>query len=376
MKTRYLVDLIDRKLEDCRVLGKEYTDQEWKALIHSCIADVDARVCLDEKEQEQLFRYVFNGSRRLGILQPFMEDPSINEIMVNGTDYIFVEQGGSLVETGERFVSREDLTHVIQHMVSWVNRTVNESHPIVDARLPDGSRLHAVLYPVALNGPVLSIRRFKERVLTADDFLAWGSMSQEEYLFLDHAVREGKSILFAGGTSSGKTTLLNVLSASIPEEQRVVSIEDSAELRLHRSNCVRLETREANSEGKGGISMRDLIKASLRMRPDRLIIGEVRDVAAMDLLTALCTGHTGSMATIHANSAQDSLVRLETLALWEGHVSVESIRRQITSGIDLVVFLRRDSQMKRRIEEIIEVQDYQKGQISCRPLFQEGRSLL
>ncbi len=372
MEMRYLVDLVDRRVASRVDWGKEYPDQEWKHLIHSCMEELDSRLELGPEEKEEIFWKVFNGRCRLGILQPFLEDPSINEIMINGTDYIIVERDGRLIETKERFVSRDKLTHVVQHMVSWANRTVNESHPIVDARLPDGSRIHAVLFPVALNGPVVTIRKFAETVFDLDQLISFGTLTEEERDFLCDAVRSGRSILFAGGTSSGKTTMLDILSGFIPEDQRLVAIEDSAELRLYRPNCVRLETRTANSEGKGSISMRQLIKASLRMRPDRLIIGEVRDASAADLLTALCTGHDGSMATIHANSANDSLIRLETLALWEGHISCETIRRQIVSGIDLVVFLRRDDKMRRKIKEILEVCSYVNGQIVCRSIFRAG----
>lgn len=284
------------------------------------------------------------------------------------SDGIFIEKDGALLECEERYRNKDELFHTIQSMLSWANRAVNESSPIVDARLSSGARINVVLNPVAINGPIVTIRKFAQRQYTMEDFIANRTLTQEMADYLKHAVSERKSILVSGGTSSGKTTFLNMLAFFIPADKRIVTIEDSAELRLPHRNVVRLETRNANTEGQGEIKMRALIKTALRMRPDRLIIGEVRDESALDLLTAMCTGHNGSMSTIHANSAEDTLVRLETMALWEGHINSTAIRRMIVSGVDLIVFLER-SEEGRFVKELAEVRKCEAKEVLLERIF-------
>ncbi len=368
IEAKQLAEIVDRKLGRLMDMAREYSDAELKSLIRSCIEELEQKipmVCLD---RETLLADVFNGRRRMGIIQPFMEDGAVNEIMINGTDGIFIEKDGALQECAQRYQNQEELFHNIQTMLSWANRTVNESSPIVDARLSGGARINVVLNPVAINGPIVTIRKFAEHRYTMEDFLRNGTLTQETADYLIRAVSAGKSLLIAGGTSSGKTTFLNMLASFIPAEQRIITIEDSAELRLPQRNVARLETRTANTEGHGEIKMRALIKTALRMRPDRLIIGEVRDESALDLLTALCTGHRGSMSTVHANSAEDALIRLETMALWEGHVGSTAIRRMIRSGLDIIVFLERTGK-KRFVKEVAEVREIETDKILLERIF-------
>lgn len=335
-------------------MTREYSDIELKRLIVECVDSLLTKIPMVSVDRKHLVEEVFNGRRRTGIIQPFLEDDTINEIMINGTEGIFVEKDGDLVDSGIRYSNKEDIFHNIYTMLSWSNRVVNESNPIVDARLSGGARINVVLDPVAINGPIVTIRKFTKKQYTIEDFINNGTITVEIARFLEKSILDGKSIVVSGGTSSGKTTFLNMLSGIIPENKRIIVIEDSAELTIKKPNIVRLETREANTQGKGEIKMRALIKTALRMRPDRLIIGEVRDESALELLTAMCTGHKGSMATIHANSAKDTLVRLETMALWEGHVHSEAIKRMIISGVDIIVFLERNEN-GRMVKEVAEV---------------------
>ena len=335
-------------------MTREYSDIELKRLIVECVDSLLTKIPMVSVDRKHLVEEVFNGRRRTGIIQPFLEDDTINEIMINGTDGIFVEKDGDLVDSGIRYSNKEDIFHNIYTMLSWSNRVVNESNPIVDARLSGGARINVVLDPVAINGPIVTIRKFTKKQYTIEDFINNGTITVDIARFLEKSILDGKSIVVSGGTSSGKTTFLNMLSGIIPENKRIIVIEDSAELTIKKPNIVRLETREANTQGKGEIKMRALIKTALRMRPDRLIIGEVRDESALELLTAMCTGHKGSMATIHANSAKDTLVRLETMALWEGHVHSEAIKRMIISGVDIIVFLERNEN-GRMVKEVAEV---------------------
>ena len=335
-------------------MAREYSDIELKRLIVECVDSLLTKIPMVSVDRKHLVEEVFNGRRRTGIIQPFLEDDTINEIMINGTEGIFVEKDGDLVDSGIRYSNKEDIFHNIYTMLSWSNRVVNESNPIVDARLSGGARINVVLDPVAINGPIVTIRKFTKKQYTIEDFINNGTITVDMARFLEKSILDGKSIVVSGGTSSGKTTFLNMLSGIIPENKRIIVIEDSAELTIKKPKIVRLETREANTQGKGEIKMRALIKTALRMRPDRLIIGEVRDESALELLTAMCTGHKGSMATIHANSAKDTLVRLETMALWEGHVHSEAIKRMIISGVDIIVFLERNEN-GRMVKEVAEV---------------------
>ncbi|NLN05196.1 MAG: CpaF family protein [Clostridiaceae bacterium] len=372
---KYLVDIVDQYVNSKMDLTRDYSDYEMKTLIGGCVDSLAKRIPMSLEMREDILTRVFNSKRKLGILQPLLEDVTINEIMINGTDNIFVERNGVMELVKERFNSKDRLFNLVQTIVSRVNRTVNESNPIVDARLEDGSRINVVLHPVAINGPVVTIRKFSDKPFTMEKLVEIGSITREESEFLIKAVKSRMNIFVSGGTSTGKTTFLNVISTYIDKDERIVTIEDSAELMLAHANIVRLETRDKNSEGKGEISMRQLIKASLRMRPDRLIVGEVRDESALDMLVALNSGHDGSMSTGHANSPSDLLVRLETLALWEGNVSSEAIKRQIASGIDLIVHLKRNPVMERKVAEIVEVCMYKDGEIVLNPLFKDGKKV-
>ena len=375
MKLDYIADIIDRQVTERIDAGRELSDSHLKELIEDCASKVFQRAGLSSDDKEYIVKKIFNGRRRYGVIQPFLEDMSVNEIMVNGTGDIYIEKDGCMINTGERFRNKDSLYNAIQSMAALSDRTVNESMPIVDGRLQDGSRINAVLYPVALNGPVVTIRKFSQENFTPEMMVETGTMTREEASFLENAVKSGFNIFISGGTSTGKTTFLNMLSSYIPEQERIITIEDSAELRLNHKNLVRLETKSSNSEGVGAVSMRQLIKASLRMRPDRIIIGEVRDESALDMLQALCTGHDGSMSTGHANSPSDMLLRLETMALWEGHISSEAVRRQLAMGLDLIVQLRRNSDMKRYVHEIAEVTEYKDGSVLTNSIFKQGEKV-
>lgn len=329
-------------------------------------------------EKKELAGYLYSAVRQLDVLQSLLEDPSVTEIMVNGPGTIFLERNGVMEKSAASFASAEKLMDVIRQIAGSCNRVINERSPIVDARLPDGSRINAVSSPVALDGPYLTIRRFPEKTLTLDDLMAAGSLSAEAAALLRLLVRARYSFLISGATSAGKTTFLNALSEAIPAEERVITIEDNAELRLcGLPNLVRLEAKEANMEGAPQIPIRRLIRSALRMRPDRIIVGEVRGEEAVDMLQALNTGHDGSLSTIHANSAEDALSRLETMVLLGCALPPEAVRRQIASGIDLIVHLRRLPDCTRRVTEIAELCGINGSAFLIEPLFvyrpEEGR---
>lgn len=351
-------------------LSRELTDEEVLDVIDAAIVENSQVEYLSLAEKKQLQKALFDGMRRLDILQELVDDPTVTEIMINGAAHIFVERRGKLTEWNKRFSSKEKLEDIVQQMVSFSNRAVSKAHPIVDARLPDGARVNVVLDPVALDGPVITIRRFPEHPITMDQLVAWGSVTQEAVDYLKEAVVEGKNIFISGGTGSGKTTFLNALSQFIPSQERVITIEDNAELQiLHVPNLVRLEARKANTEGTGEITLRDLIRTSLRMRPDRIIVGEVRGSEVVDMLQAMNTGHDGSLSTGHANSAADMLSRLEMMVLMGMEIPLEAIRRQIASAIDLFVHLGRMPDGSRRVLEIAAVQGCEEGVIKMEPLF-------
>jgi len=326
-----------------------------KAIDNVLLSDEEARWA-PLKKIKQVREEIFCSLRRLDVLQPFIDDPTITEIMVNGAENIYVEQAGTVKKAVCQFENKEKLQDVIQQIVAGCNRVVNEASPIVDARLPDGSRVNIVMAPVALNGPIVTIRRFPEKPITMEDLIRWHSITPEAAAFLEKLVRAKYNILISGGTGSGKTTFLNVLSGFVPREERIVTIEDSAELQLQGlDNLVSLETRNKNAEGCQEISIRDLIRASLRMRPDRIIVGEVRGAEAVDMLQALNTGHDGSMSTAHANSAGDLLFRLENMIMMGMDIPLNAIRRQISTGVDIIVHVTRMRDKSRRVEEIREV---------------------
>lgn len=338
--------------------------------IRQAMAQDETIAGLPIADRKRLFDEVFNALRRLDILQPLIDDDAITEIMVNGSARIFVEVAGELMATDLKFSDQKRLENVIQRIVSSVNRTVNTASPIVDARLYDGSRVNVVLPPVAINGPILTIRKFRKKNYSIADLVALNSLNAEMADYLMNAVKRRKNIFISGGTGSGKTTFLNALSGCIDPAQRVVSIEDSAELRLaHLPNWVRLETRNANAEGVGRIAIKDLIRTALRMRPDRIIVGEVRGDETIDMLQAMNTGHSGSLSTGHANSIRDMLKRLETMVYSGKDMPIESIRQQIGSAIDILVHLERQVDGSRKLVTVVELVDYVAGDYQLDTVF-------
>lgn len=345
------------------------SDRELGHIIDEMIADECGDSPLRLSERIALRQRLFNSFRRLGILQELIDDRQVSEIMINGHETIFIEQKNRIRRWEKQFETAEQLEDVIQQIVSGINRTVNLSAPIADARLYEGSRVHIVLPPVAIDGPVMTIRKFPEPV-TIERLIAWNSVTEEAAEYLRTLVRAGYNIFISGGTNSGKTTFLNALSAFIPGEERVITIEDSAELQLlHIPNLVRLETRNANVEGEGAICMSELIRASLRMNPDRIVVGEVRGGEALDMLQAMNTGHDGSLSTGHANSAEDMLRRLEAMVLSASVLPLSAIRSQIASAIDIFIHLGRLPDKSRRVLEITEMKSYEQDKFFFNPLF-------
>lgn len=350
---------------------KDYTDAEVEEFIDEVLLEREDLSFYPVEYRRRLRQELFNSLRRLDILQSFVEDNTITEIMINGTSPIFVEQKGVLRQLDVRFESVERLQEVIQRIVAGCNRVVNESSPIVDARLENGSRVNIVMQPIALNGPIVTIRRFPESPITMERLVSIGSITREVASFLRKLVQAGYNIFVSGGTGSGKTTFLNALSGYIPGTERVITIEDSAELQLQGiPNLVRLETRNSNVEECKEISVRDLIRSALRMRPDRIIVGEVRGAEAIDMLQCLNTGHDGSMSTGHANSAGDMLSRLENMVLMGMELPLAAIRQQIASGLDVIVHLGRLRDKTRRVLEITEITGYEAGEIKRNVLFE------
>lgn len=353
-------------------MTRDLSDEEIRDLIDQKIILASKRWHLSYSDKERLSKEVFFAIRKLDILEELTEDPTVTEIMINGKDHIFIERAGHLYEWDKKFESKEKLEDVIQQIVSKCNRSVNEASPIVDARLENGSRVNVVLSPVALNGPIVTIRRFPEKPIQMDDLLRFGAISEEVIQFLQKLVVAGYNIFISGGTGSGKTTFLNALSNFIPKDERIITIEDSAELQIQGvNNLVRLETRNANVDGCEEITIRDLIKSSLRMRPDRIIVGEVRGSEALDLITCLNTGHDGGLGTGHANSAKDMLARLETMVLMgSAELPLNAIRSQIASGIDIIVHLGRLRDKSRKVLEIVEILGYENGEIKLSTLYE------
>ena len=349
---------------------REMTDDDVRELIDNTIVGNGKKYGLTLQAKKQYAKELFYAIRRLDILQELTDDPKVTEIMINGYDHIFLERAGRLYRWEKKFESKEKLEDVIQQIVAKCNRTVNEASPIVDARLENGSRVNIVLPPVALNGPIVTIRRFPEKPFLMDDLMRFGAINEEVVGFLRKLVIAGYNIFISGGTGSGKTTFLNALSDFIPKDERIITIEDSAELQIVGvNNLVRLETRNANVEGCSEITIRDLIKSSLRMRPDRIIVGEVRGAEAIDMVQALNTGHDGSLSTGHANSAADMLSRLETMILMGMDLPIPAIRGQLASGIDLIVHLGRLRDKSRKVLEIAEVLDYEDGEIKLQSVY-------
>lgn len=352
-------------------MTRDTSDEELTRLIYRILKEVSEEEYLSLEQRTTLGRELFNAFRKLDLLQEFLEDDDVTEIMINGTQAIFYEKGGRLYQSDKRFLSKDKLEDVIQQIVAGSNRLVNEASPIVDARLSDGSRVNVVLAPIALNGPIVTIRKFAREGITMQNLIAWQSIDQKTATYLTTLVAAGYNIFISGGTGSGKTTFLNALSEYIPKYERIITIEDNAELQIRGvDNLVRLEARNANVEGAGEISIRDLIKAALRMRPDRIIVGEVRSAEAIDMLQALNTGHDGSLSTGHANSPKDMLSRLETMVLMGMELPLPAIQRQIASGIDIIVHLGRLRDKSRKVLEVVEVLDYKDGEIKLQTLIQ------
>ena len=353
---------------DCR---EAVSDEEILDLAEKYVLETGREIYLSIPEKEEILRNVFNSIRRLDVLQELLEDGEITEIMVNGPDDIFVEKGGELLRYPKGFSDRGKLEDVIQQIVAKVNRRVNETNPIVDVRLLDGSRVNVVLPPVALNGPILTIRKFPDKPISMDKLIEIQSLTKEAAVFLQTLVKAKYNIFISGGTGSGKTTFLNALSDFIPKSERLITIEDAAELQIRGvPNLVRLEVRNANVEGKNEVTIRDLMKSALRMRPDRIILGEVRDAAACELLNVMNTGHDGSLCTGHANSPKDMLSRLETLVLTGMDIPLPAVRSQIASALDIVIQLGRLRDRSRRVLEIDEVLGVRDGEVELAPLYQ------
>ncbi len=361
---------LQQKVLETVDLSRDLTDEELLEQIDETLCMKGKECYIGMKERLRLKKEIFNSIRRLDILQELVEDATISEIMVNGENHIFIERNGKITEWNRHFESRRKLEDVVQQIVSGANRIINESSPIVDARLPDGSRVNIVLPPVALEGPVVTIRKFPEEAMTMEHLIELGAVSEQAAVFLKQLVQAGYNIFISGGTGCGKTTFLNALSNYIPQDERIITIEDSAELQIRSiPNLVRLEMRNANIEGENEITIRDLIKSALRMRPDRIVVGEVRDAAAIDMLQALNTGHCG-LSTGHANSPADMLSRIETMSLLgTGTIPLLAVRKQIASAIDIIVHLGRLRDKSRKVLEITEVLGCVDGEIELNRLF-------
>lgn len=344
---------LERQIYERLDLSHAVEDAEVHRIISEVIQGDRKGRLLPVRERIRCEKELFHSIRGLDVLSELLEDDSISEIMVNGAEQIFIEREGRLQLCKKRFSSPERLDNVIQQIVGQVNRRVNESIPIADARLKDGSRVNIVLPPVSLRGPVITIRKFPDNPLTMEKLLSYGTIPEEWADFLCRMVAERKNIFISGGTGTGKTTFLNILSQHIPKSERVITIEDSAELQLKSvQNLITLEARNANLEGENEITIRQLIRTALRMRPDRIIVGEVRGAEVVDMLQAMNTGHDGSMSTGHANSAEDMLYRLEMMVLMGMEIPLSAVRRQIASALDVLVHLGRDADGRRKVMTI------------------------
>ena len=351
-------------------MTREPQEQELHEIIDRIMEEELKEKYLTIKERIKIHKEVFNSIKGLGILEDLLEMDEVTEIMINGRNHIFIEKAGRIIPYDDSIESEERLQDIIQQIVAKTNRRVNESNPIVDTRLEDGSRVNVVLPPVALDGAVITIRKFAKEKITINQLIKWGTLTREVSDLLEKLVVAGYNIFVSGGTGSGKTTFLNVLSNFIPNDQRVVTLEDSAELQLKSvDNIVRLEARQANSQGENEITIRDLIKTSLRMRPDRIIVGEVRGAEALDMVQSLNTGHDGSMSTGHGNSPKDMLARLETMVLMGADIPLNAIRSQLAAGIDIMVHLARMPDKTRKVIEINEIQEFKDNQIILNKLY-------
>ena len=368
IKSELLYEKVMLRLDMTRETGEE----ELQEIILTVIEEAAEEEFLPLSEKIRISRELFNAFRRLDILQDLIEDDSITEIMVNGTENIFYEKGGRLYRTDRHFISEERLCDVIQQIVGETNRYVNESSPVVDARLRDGSRVNVVLKPVAVNGPIMTIRKFPSEAITMEQLIRMGSLTREAAEFIRQLVEAKYNIFVSGGTGAGKTTFLNAMSDYIPKEERIITIEDNAELQIQGvDNLVRLEARGANLEGEGAVTIRDLIRSALRMRPDRIIVGEVRGEETVDMISsAMLNGHSGSMSTGHANNPADMLHRLETMMMMGIDLPLQAIQRQIASALDIIIHLGRLRDKSRRVLKVEEVLDCMDGRIMTETLYE------
>lgn len=367
-KSEIMYEKVLRRLD----LTKDINEEQLQDIILDVIEDAGREEYLSLDEKMKISRELFHSFRRLDILQDLLEDEEITEVMVNGTEHIFYEKGGRLYRSERRFISEERLNDVIQQIAGEANRYVNEASPIVDARLGDGSRVNAVLRPVAVNGPILTIRKFPSEAVTMERLVRWGSLTEETARFIQMLVKAKYNIFVSGGTGAGKTTFLNAMSDFIPKDERLITIEDNAELQIRGvENLVRLEARGANLEGEGEVTIRDLIRAALRMRPDRIVVGEVRGEETVDMISsAMLNGHSGSMSTGHANNPADMLHRLETMMMMGIDLPLQAIQRQIASALDIIIHLGRLRDKSRKVLRIEEITGYSDGVITTETLYE------
>ncbi|MHB8842338.1 MAG: CpaF family protein [Candidatus Aquicultor sp.] len=370
LKVKYhyaLVSELGPDLDDARV-GQEASKVRVEQILRGLLAS--ETMPLSGPDKEDIMRDVIDNILGYGPIEQFLQDPEITEVMINNPDSIYIERAGKIYKTNRKFLDEDHLLRIIDKIVGQVGRRIDESSPMVDARLPDGSRVNAVVHPLALNGPMLTIRKFSKDPLMVEDLIRFETMSQEVADLLRACVAGRLNTLVSGGTGTGKTTMLNVLSSFLPGDERIVTIEDSAELQLHQEHVLRLESRPANIEGRGEITIRDLVRNSLRMRPDRIVVGEVRGGEALDMLQAMNTGHDGSLSTVHANSPRDVLSRIETMVLMSGFdLPLRAVREYISSSLNLIVHLARLRDGSRRITQITEVQGMEGDVITLQDIF-------
>jgi pilus assembly protein CpaF len=367
-----LIEALDLRRLDIDALGSDELWEKTEAAVRQIVARMDQTGELDAHlDRDELVKDVMNEALGLGPLETYLADDSVSEIMVNSPTQVYVERAGRLQRVEKAFSSSQAVLGVIERIVAPLGRHIDEASPLVDARLPDGSRVNAIIPPLALKGPCITIRKFKRELLTTDNLIGFGTLTPQMARFLDTCVKVRRNLVISGGTGSGKTTLLNILSGFIPEEERIVTIEDAAELQLPQEHWIQLEARPANIEGKGQITIRDLVRNALRMRPDRIVVGECRGGEAVDMLQAMNTGHDGSLTTLHANSTRDALARLETMVLMSGmELPVRAIREQIASAVHLVIQQTRFADGTRKVTAISEISGMEMDVISMQDIFQ------
>jgi len=367
---RELVERLDVKRLTASRIGKEELHERAKTIIRGIVNEVSSKFPAGI-DPEGLMKEIYDEAIGLGPIEDLLEDPDITEVMVNGPSHIYIEKKGKLILTGSTFIDEASVLAIIERIVSPIGRRIDESQPYVDARLPDGSRVNAIIHPLSLVGPCLTIRKFSKKPLTVQDLIRYGTLTPELAEFARICVIMRKNIIVSGGTGSGKTTLLNVLSNYLPETERIVTIEDAAELRLKQVHVVRLESRPPNIEGKGAVTIRDLVRNALRMRPDRIVVGECRGGESLDMLQAMNTGHDGSLTTVHANTPRDVISRLETMVLMSGmDLPVRAIREQVASAVDVIVHESRFSDGTRKVSKMTEVVGLEGEQITMQDIFE------